>query len=490
MPRKKQEKTSRNTVLFMIFMFIIIIAAAAGMFYASGRGDKDVLDKDAGGGTKEINLMDESIEAQRIVDNILLKRSNWQLIEKEHETDEVEVTGSDNKVKISRRQLAIGIPASTDLAGAGIWVAEQAKAAGLAILSAEDSEYKGWDSFMVETGIFVKAGEGKQSFVTDTIHFYHNTNLQEPDKDIDSEIKDEDKEKRAEALLKDTREKTKVPGADVKKDTVRESDKAADKDKEKDLTKDKDKKKDQKDQKKDKKEKKDAKKEPKAPAVTGAGGKLAIVIDDCGYDTASVSNLTALGFPFSYAILPYKNYSSACLDIVKSTGNVAMLHLPMEPMDRSAMSEGGNTILASMDKAKITELTRKAVNSLPGIRGVNNHQGSRVTSNEEAIRAVLQELKRDGMFFLDSRTSSNSLGVSIAQQLGVRTARNDLFLDNSSDVSAIRAQVLTAINIAQKNGSAIAICHARPNTVKAWQTYADEFRATGVKFVYVTELLY
>lgn len=481
MPRKKKDKTSRNTVLFMIFMFIIIVAAAAGMFYASKRSEKDVLDKDPAGGVKEINLIDESIEAQRVLDNILLKRSNWQLIKKEHEEDEVEVTGSANKVKISRRQLAIGIPASTDLAGAGIWVAEQAKAAGLAIIAAEDSEYKNWNSFMVETGIFMKAGKGKRSFTTDTIYFFHNTNLKEPDNDIDSEMKAEDKGKCVEALVKETKEQAKAAGVDVKKEQ--------DKDKGKDQVKDT--KKDQKDQKKGARDKKDAKKEAKVPpAAKESGGRLAVIIDDCGYDTASVSSLTSLGFHFSYAILPFRKYSSACLDIVKSTGNVAMLHLPMEPMNMSAMSEGENTILAGMDKGKITELTRKAVNSLPGIRGVNNHQGSKVTSNEEAIKAVLQELKRDGMFFLDSRTSSNSLGVSVAQKLGVKTARNDLFLDNSTEVSSIRAQILTAINLAQKNGTAIAICHARPNTVKIWQTYADEFCATGVKFVYVTELLY
>ena len=103
---------------------------------------------------------------------------------------------------------------------------------------------------------------------------------------------------------------------------------------------------------------------------------------------------------------------------------------------------------------------------------------------------VLRELQRQGLFFVDSRTSSQSVARDRAVALGVPTARNDIFLDNSSDIEAIRRQIYKAMDIAQKNGSAIAICHARPNTAKAWSMYAGEIKKSGITLVPVTDLLY
>lgn len=127
-------------------------------------------------------------------------------------------------------------------------------------------------------------------------------------------------------------------------------------------------------------------------------GKLAVIIDDCGYDLAPVRKLVNLNAPFSYAILPYKDFSSDALHVIKGGGQTAMLHLPMEPMDRTAMSEGKSTILTDMTAEQVQQLTRKAVDSLPGIEGVNNHQGSKATSNEATMKAVLKVLKQQGLF--------------------------------------------------------------------------------------------
>ena len=135
-------------------------------------------------------------------------------------------------------------------------------------------------------------------------------------------------------------------------------------------------------------------------------------------------------------------------------------------------------------------MTRRALYSLPGGMGVNNHQGSKATADKDTMRVVLQELRRQKLFFVDSRTNSASVARNMAQQLGGSTARNDIFLDNSSDVQAIRQQIYKAFAMAEKNGSVIAICHARPNTAKCWEMYAAEFKRTGITFVSVTELLY
>lgn len=417
MKNTKRKKSSGNHVVLLALVTILaVLAVAAGMFYAFGRSEKDIMDNKDSKEKKEVSLLDESIEAQRILDNILLKKTNWQLIEREHGENDVNVAGVNTSVKIAQRQLAVGVPASTDLQAAGFWLQEKAAAAGLVSISGKDSKYKDWDAYKVEIGIAVKAGSGKKQFVTDTVYFFHNSNLHGEDKDV--------------------------------------------------------------------------KKVQEKPESRKYSGKLAVIVDDCGYDMSSVRTLLNTGLPLNFAVLPYKPYSSDVLEMIKSDGRVAMLHLPMEPMDRSAMSEGSSTICTDMSKDKILELTRKAINSLPGISGVNNHQGSKATADSATMTTVLQELRNQDLFFVDSRTSSKSVARDKAVAMGVPTARNDIFLDNSSDVQAIRKQIYKAMDIAEKNGSAIAICHARPNTAKAWSMYAEEIKNIGIELVPITDLLY
>lgn len=417
MKNTKRKKSSGNhVVLLALVTLLAVLAVAAGMFYAFGRSEKDIMDNKDSKEKKEVSLLDESIEAQRILDNILLKKTNWQLIEREHGENDVNVAGVNTSVKIAQRQLAVGVPASTDLQAAGSWLQEKVAAAGLVSISGKDSKYKDWDAYKVEIGIAVKAGSGKKQFVTDTVYFFHNSNLHGEDKDV--------------------------------------------------------------------------KKVQEKPESRKYSGKLAVIVDDCGYDMSSVRTLLNTGLPLNFAVLPYKPYSSDVLEMIKSDGRVAMLHLPMEPMDRSAMSEGSSTICTDMSKDKILELTRKAINSLPGVSGVNNHQGSKATADSATMTTVLQELRNQDLFFVDSRTSSKSVARDKAVAMGVPTARNDIFLDNSSDVQAIRKQIYKAMDIAEKNGSAIAICHARPNTAKAWSMYAEEIKNTGIELVPITDLLY
>lgn len=422
--RPRRKKSSGGSYIILILLAVIaVLAVSCGLFYASNRSNKDVAVQGSANKVEKIDLLDESTEAHRLIDNILLQKANWQLIEKSHETKEVTVEKSGAEIQINQRDLAVGIPASTSLTGAGEWLEEKINASGLVFISGAMGTYKTWDAYIAKLGIKVKAGAGQQALMTDSVVFYHNLNLKTEDKDVKP--------------LPETKEA------------------AGDK-----------------------------------PKQHKYSGKVAIIVDDCGYDLKTVRTLLNTGLPFSYAILPDKPFSSDVLEIVRNKGLVPMLHLPMEPVDRSAMSEGASTILTELSDSKKTELVKKALNGLTGIAGVNNHQGSRATSDRQTMRVVLKELKKHGLFFVDSRTSSASVARDVAREMGVKTARNDIFLDNSTNIETIRQQIYKAFAMAEKNGSAIAICHARPNTVRCWEQYVDEFKAAGVEFVPVTEVLY
>lgn len=218
-------------------------------------------------------------------------------------------------------------------------------------------------------------------------------------------------------------------------------------------------------------------------------GNMAVIVDDCGYDLEPVRQLAELPIKMSFAILPFKANSQAALELVKSNGKSALLHLPMEPLDPSAASET-RMVTVAMTKEEVQSFTREAIDSLPGISGGNNHQGSRATSNKSTMRAVLDVFKDEGLFFIDSNTYSKSVGDQLSKGLGIPTARNQKFLDNSSDIEDIKRNIWAAAEMADKNGSAVVICHARPNTARAWSEVYKELKDRGIKFVSASSIVH
>lgn len=412
MARRRKSKKSSVWLTVLLIAVVLITAVAAGIYYAASRAEKDVEDTGITG-PAVIDLLEESKSAQNAVDDILLTRSNWQLTDNgRSEQKETQRFGA--QVIWNKRELAIGVPEATELRGAADWLSGKLEGSKLKTVRMEETTYNEWDSVRIDIAISTKAGDGTKDFVTDTVYFYHNLNLDKPDKDI-------------------KKEKT---------------------------------------------------------VTRSHHGKLAVIIDDCGYDVDLVQRLVNLHAPFSFAIIPYRDYSSDSLHVINGGGQVAMLHLPMEPMDASAMSEGKSTVLTSMDDKRIMQLTGEMIKSLPGISGVNNHQGSKATSDERTMRAVLKEIKRQGLFFVDSNTYAKSLGDKLAADMGVPTGRNNIFLDNSTNEDEIIKKIWQAAAIADKYGSAIAICHARPHTVNAWEQVMGEVKASGLQLVPVTEVLH
>lgn len=225
----------------------------------------------------------------------------------------------------------------------------------------------------------------------------------------------------------------------------------------------------------------------KAP-TTGGKAKMAIVVDDFGYSQEPIGMYLSINRPLTFAVLPYRPFSNEAASRGLAAGVEIILHLPIEPMSGSEQSEE-RTVTSGMSDADIQSMVQKAIRSVPGIVGVNNHQGSRGTSDKRVMKLVLGTIKNNDLFFVDSRTSAKSVAMDTARQMGVPTTENDLFLDNSSEVSAIKNQLRQAIDITLKHGSATFICHARPHSAQALKEMIPEIEAKGIRLVFVSELL-
>jgi polysaccharide deacetylase 2 family uncharacterized protein YibQ len=186
-------------------------------------------------------------------------------------------------------------------------------------------------------------------------------------------------------------------------------------------------------------------------------GKIALILDDAGYQNALLKVFLSFPGPLTVAILPGLPGSAEAARLVRNAGKQLMLHLPMEP--KNGQDPGPDAIFGHFEDAAITGLTNRHIDSLPGIVGVNNHMGSRATEDERVMRLVLDAVKRKGLFFIDSRTSARSAARRIAEELKLPFGERAVFLDNEKDKTAIRKAFQAGKAIAEKQGRAIMIGH-------------------------------
>ena len=163
-----------------------------------------------------------------------------------------------------------------------------------------------------------------------------------------------------------------------------------------------------------------------------------------------------------------------------------MIHLPMETGNRP-LDEGG--INSGMNRGELIRTVREAFIRIPQARGVNNHMGSILTADEHAMRWLMQELSMNHYYFIDSRTTPDTVAEKVAVQLGLRTAGRDIFLDNERDLEAINEQFNKALAVARQKGSAIAIGHPYPETVAYLQYVLPLMKQAGIELVPVSALL-
>ena len=216
-------------------------------------------------------------------------------------------------------------------------------------------------------------------------------------------------------------------------------------------------------------------------------GRIAEVIDAAGLDLESQRIYEEIGVPLTLAVMPNKMYTSEAAAEWSRYGMPVILHQPMEPVSGSGMEE--KTILTSMSDEAIRYMLKESLEQIPQAVGINNHQGSRATTDARVMRVVMNELSHRGLFFFDSRTNTTTAADSAAASYGVPYARNDLFVDNSADEGEIRAMIQEGANRAKARGSYIIIGHCRPHTAAAFRDIVPQLQAQGIEFVYVSSLL-
>ncbi|MEY0860180.1 divergent polysaccharide deacetylase family protein [Providencia alcalifaciens] len=217
-----------------------------------------------------------------------------------------------------------------------------------------------------------------------------------------------------------------------------------------------------------------------------SAAKLAIVIDDFGYRVKEDNQILALPAAVTIAILPSSPHGREVAEKAHQQGRDILIHMPMKPLSNQPLEK--DTLSPSMSAENIDRLIKNAIKRVPYAKGMNNHMGSEMTSSLPGMRNVMHSLSQSNLFFLDSVTIGNTQVKNAAKEYGVPTLRRHIFIDNHQSEEETRSQLNKAVAYARKHGSAVAIGHPHPSTVRALQKYLPQLPA-DIELVAVSSLL-
>ena len=188
--------------------------------------------------------------------------------------------------------------------------------------------------------------------------------------------------------------------------------------------------------------------------------------------------------------MPRLPFSKKIAEAARRSGREVLVHIPMEAKVRAEKRDAPGMLRSDMTPMEFIAAVNEDLDSVPGAAGTNNHEGSSLTENREAMTFLMSELQKRGLFFLDSMTNPKSAAYTVAKEFGLKSARRDVFLDNDGDnPAAIRKQFDELARTAKQNGRAIGIGHPHPATIAELKKWLAKIENQGIEVVPVSALV-
>ena len=219
-------------------------------------------------------------------------------------------------------------------------------------------------------------------------------------------------------------------------------------------------------------------------------GIIAIIIDDFGYRNDYVTDgFLALEADLTYAVIPGHEHSYFFSEKAKSAGFEVIVHMPMENTGKT-YGEEQFVLKTDMDVETIQRRVINAFNQIPSAVGMNNHQGSRASADQRIMSTIARVLKDKDKFFVDSRTTVETIGETTMKIFDVPTASRNVFLDNDDDEEKITVQLMKLVKKSEEKGTAIGIGHVKPKTLNVLKKHIPRLQKDGYKFEFVSKILH
>jgi hypothetical protein len=218
------------------------------------------------------------------------------------------------------------------------------------------------------------------------------------------------------------------------------------------------------------------------------GIPVAIIIDDIGYDRKMAEGFLELDVPLTFSVLPQGTYNHSIIDQALKKDVEIMLHLPMEPGNYPSVNPGPGALLSSMKPDELIAQLNANLDRVPNVKGVNNHMGSKLTASSEQMRQIFTILKKRDLFFVDSRTSADTLCRPSAELLHLPFAERDVFIDHEQTRKFVRKQLKLLVKRANRQGYAIGIAHPHPVTLEVLREMLPDLKK-AVFFTHASQVV-
>jgi polysaccharide deacetylase 2 family uncharacterized protein YibQ len=232
-----------------------------------------------------------------------------------------------------------------------------------------------------------------------------------------------------------------------------------------------------------------ARAEPETPPSKGPAPRLAIVVDDCGYDPTRDAEWLKFPEQITLAVIPFGPSSRRLARSAHERGFGVLIHVPMEPESLVSDRTEGFRLRRGMSREEMNALLGRMIEENSWATGVSNYMGSAFTADLESMETLVSLLKSRGMFFLDSVTTPRSVAVLAALRAGLPVTRRDVFLDAGIPPEEMRSRWEEAIATAKEKGKAVLVCHGRKDSFRTILDLVPDLEAEGILAVTVDELL-
>lgn len=217
--------------------------------------------------------------------------------------------------------------------------------------------------------------------------------------------------------------------------------------------------------------------------------RVSIVIDDLGQNPSAAKSLLQLRSPLTFSVMPRLRFSRETAYAAHQAGVEVMLHLPMQPFADLAPDISPHEIKVGMTSGEVAAILNADLASVPYAVGVNNHMGSRATSDPALMREVMEALAARRLFYIDSRTAASSVALAAARRSGVSAFYRSVFLDDTRTVPYTLNQLRQLERVAERQGAALAIGHPYPSTIAALRQFLPDLDRLNIQLVPVSTLL-
>ncbi len=216
--------------------------------------------------------------------------------------------------------------------------------------------------------------------------------------------------------------------------------------------------------------------------------KIAIIIDDIGNSLLPVKDLIKVDAPLTFSILPYCPYSISSAEYIYKAKREILLHLPMEPLSYPRANPGKGALFVQMNSKELLRQLDDDIDAVPYISGINNHMGSRFMADEKGLIVIMSELRKRNLFFVDSRTTSDTKGEKVASITGLPCLSRNVFIDNAQDYETTLNILLNLSSTGEKK-PLIVIGHPYDTTIRALKEAVPLLKQRGFEIVPVSHLL-